>query len=128
MFKSYHFCRRRRWIRTRDLKQDAQELMKKQMKRFTQEGGWEYAPAFGIKYHLKKRKFDLVRRRRWHRKMVKVSPDVLPIGSAMIETSPGASSMPTFRIKDDKKGKFHQIMPRMFFAYDSKILLYLEAK
>ena len=112
MFKSYHFCRRRRWIRTRDLKQDAQELMKKRMEKFTKEGGWEYAPTFGIKYHLKKRKFDFVRRRRWHRQMVKVSPDASPV--------------PTFKIKDDKK--CHEIMPRMFLAYDSKMFLYLDAK
>ena len=84
------------------------------MEKFKEEGGWEYAPTFGIKYHLKKRKFDFVRRRRWHCKMVKVSPD--------------ASPMPTFRIKDGKKGKCYEIMPRMFLAYDRKMFLYLDAK
>ena len=32
--------------------------------------GWEYAPFFNMKFHHKERKMDLVRRRRWHCKMV----------------------------------------------------------
>lgn len=32
--------------------------------------GWEYAPLFTMKFHSKDRRMDLVRRRRWHRKMV----------------------------------------------------------
>lgn len=32
--------------------------------------GWEYSPVFTMKFHAKERKMDLVRRRRWHRKMV----------------------------------------------------------
>ena len=36
--------------------------------------GWEYAPLFTMKFHHKERKMDLVRRRRWHRKMVAEQP------------------------------------------------------
>ncbi len=36
--------------------------------------GWEYAPLFNMKFHHKERKMDLVRRRRWHRKMVAEDP------------------------------------------------------
>lgn len=36
--------------------------------------GWEYAPLFNMKFHAKERKMDLVRRRRWHRKMVADDP------------------------------------------------------
>lgn len=36
--------------------------------------GWEYAPLFNMKFHHKERKMDLVRRRRWHRKMVCEDP------------------------------------------------------
>ena len=112
VFRSYHFCRRRRWVRTRNLEQDPQKLMKKQKEKAKQGEGWEYAPVFGMKYHLKEHKFDVVRRRRWHRKMVNVTPGALP----------------TFKIEDDdEKGKFHQIMPRIFLAYDSKKFLYLNA-
>ncbi|XP_006816720.1 myoferlin-like, partial [Saccoglossus kowalevskii] len=34
------------------------------------EHGWEYAPLFTMKFHTKERRMDLVRRRRWHRKMI----------------------------------------------------------
>ena len=37
--------------------------------------GWEYAPLFNMKFHHKERKMDLVRRRRWHRKMVAETPN-----------------------------------------------------
>ena len=36
--------------------------------------GWEYAPLFTMKFHHKERKMDLVRRRRWHRKMIAEDP------------------------------------------------------
>ena len=36
--------------------------------------GWEYSPVFTMKFHAKERKMDLVRRRRWHRKMVQEDP------------------------------------------------------
>jgi hypothetical protein len=32
--------------------------------------GWEYAPLFNLKFHATERTMDMVRRRRWHRKMV----------------------------------------------------------
>ena len=32
--------------------------------------GWEYAPLFNMKFHATERTTDLVRRRRWHRKMI----------------------------------------------------------
>ena len=33
-------------------------------------GGWEYAPMFNMKFHVDERSLDMTRRRRWHRKMV----------------------------------------------------------
>lgn len=36
--------------------------------------GWEYSPVFTMNFHAKERKMDLVRRRRWHRKMVQDDP------------------------------------------------------
>lgn len=32
--------------------------------------GWEYAPLFNLKFHATERTMDMVRRRRWHRKMI----------------------------------------------------------
>ncbi|ESN98173.1 hypothetical protein HELRODRAFT_177418 [Helobdella robusta] len=68
--KMFHMCRRRRWLRTRNLvkTQSMQAEQVKQKEMFAE--GWEYAPLFTMTFHLKERKMDLVRRRRWHRKMV----------------------------------------------------------
>lgn len=40
--------------------------------------GWEYAPLFNMKFHAKENKMDLVRRRRWHRKMKPSGPNIKP--------------------------------------------------
>lgn len=40
--------------------------------------GWEYAPLFNMKFHAKEAKMDLVRRRRWHRRMVSTGPEIKP--------------------------------------------------
>ena len=39
------------------------------------EEGWEYSRLFTTKFHLKQKTMDMVRRRRWHRKMVADNPD-----------------------------------------------------
>lgn len=44
------------------------KLQEKQLQAATE--GWEYAPLFNMKFHHTERKMDLVRRRRWHRKMI----------------------------------------------------------
>uniref|UniRef100_A0AAR2KR80 C2 domain-containing protein n=1 Tax=Pygocentrus nattereri TaxID=42514 RepID=A0AAR2KR80_PYGNA len=58
--KMYHTNRRRRWIRLR-----RRDLKKMESER----EGWEYASLFGWKFHLKQRKTDSFRRRRWRRRM-----------------------------------------------------------
>ncbi|XP_064420959.1 dysferlin [Latimeria chalumnae] len=67
--KMYHTNRRRRWVRLRrrDLKQ--MEALKKLKQDETETEGWEYASLFGWKFHLKQRKTDAFRRRRWRRRM-----------------------------------------------------------
>ncbi|XP_015759469.1 PREDICTED: dysferlin-like [Acropora digitifera] len=67
--RAYHLVRRRRWVRERLLKNPKMIIKQKELKEFEKEG-WEYAPIFTAKFHHKERKIDLVRRRRWHRKMV----------------------------------------------------------
>ena len=37
--------------------------------------GWEYSKAFTTRFHSKKKGFDMVRRRRWHRKLVREDPN-----------------------------------------------------
>ena len=103
--KTYHLCRRRRYVRSRVLEQDPEKLRKKQKEDVKRGEGWEYAPIFGMKYHLKERKLDMVRRRRWHRKMVNTV----------------AGAPPVFAIPHEDKDKpAIQFMPRIFLAYDSK--------
>ncbi|XP_067835553.1 dysferlin isoform X2 [Heptranchias perlo] len=67
--KMYHTNRRRRWVRMRrrDLKQA--ETLRKSKTEDVETEGWEYASLFGWKFHLKQRKTDMFRRRRWRRRM-----------------------------------------------------------
>ncbi|XP_061186415.1 myoferlin-like isoform X3 [Saccostrea echinata] len=68
--KRYHLCRRRRWVRTRKLVENAKQKKHKEKKMEEAAEGWEYAPLFNLKFHHTERTMDMVRRRRWHRKMV----------------------------------------------------------
>uniref|UniRef100_A0A671V8M9 Dysferlin, limb girdle muscular dystrophy 2B (autosomal recessive) n=1 Tax=Sparus aurata TaxID=8175 RepID=A0A671V8M9_SPAAU len=60
--KIYHTNRRRRWIRLRRRDQQKMEALRKRE-------GWEYASLFGWRFHLKPRKTDSFRRRRWRCRM-----------------------------------------------------------
>ncbi|XP_065071964.1 myoferlin-like isoform X2 [Rhopilema esculentum] len=100
--KTYHMCRRRRWIRSRVLMKDPKKEAKQAKEEQMAAEGWEYAPVFGMKFHAKERKMDMVRRRRWHRKMVNESPGAPPI----------------FRIeKKDKEKPPVLLSPRMFLSF-----------
>ncbi|XP_078094608.1 myoferlin-like [Mustelus asterias] len=65
--KAYHTHRQRRWIRKRSREPDRPRQVKKD--EFDPEG-WEYAPLFGWKFHVKQTKGDTYRRRRWRRRMI----------------------------------------------------------
>ncbi|KAM3857522.1 LOW QUALITY PROTEIN: dysferlin [Diretmus argenteus] len=67
--KMYHTNRRRRWIRMRRRDQQKMEALRKQRPDETEKEGWEYASLFGWKFHLKPRKTDSFRRRRWRYRM-----------------------------------------------------------
>ncbi|XP_063692173.1 myoferlin-like isoform X7 [Bolinopsis microptera] len=73
--KTYHLCRRRRWVRTRKRNPDLRQQAAHQRMVRAAEEGWEYSRLFTTKFHLKQRTMDMVRRRRWHRKMVADNPD-----------------------------------------------------
>uniref|UniRef100_A0A3P8UX60 Dysferlin, limb girdle muscular dystrophy 2B (autosomal recessive) n=1 Tax=Cynoglossus semilaevis TaxID=244447 RepID=A0A3P8UX60_CYNSE len=66
--KMYHTNRRRRWVRMRRRDQQKMEALRKRPYESEREG-WEYASLFGWKFHLKPRKTDSFRRRRWRRRM-----------------------------------------------------------
>ncbi|KAK6186023.1 hypothetical protein SNE40_008141 [Patella caerulea] len=72
--KNYHLCRRRRWLRSRTLTMDVKKKAEQEKKQAAAADGWEYAPLFNMKFHAIERTMDLVRRRRWHRKMVADNP------------------------------------------------------
>uniref|UniRef100_A0A3B4U8H5 Dysferlin, limb girdle muscular dystrophy 2B (autosomal recessive) n=1 Tax=Seriola dumerili TaxID=41447 RepID=A0A3B4U8H5_SERDU len=66
--KMYHTNRRRRWIRMRRRDQQKMDALRKRPDE-TEREGWEYASLFGWKFHLKPRKTDSFRRRRWRYRM-----------------------------------------------------------
>ncbi|XP_078269853.1 myoferlin-like [Rhinoraja longicauda] len=67
--KMYHTQRRRRWVRRRkkDKQQSVQSTKTKSPDQDSE--GWEYASLIGWNFHMKQRKSDTYRRRRWRRKM-----------------------------------------------------------
>ncbi|XP_031751125.1 dysferlin isoform X4 [Xenopus tropicalis] len=67
--KMYHTNRRRRWVRLRRRDPKQIEILKKHKPDESESEGWEYASLFGWKFHLKYRKTDSFRRRRWRRRM-----------------------------------------------------------
>lgn len=97
--KTYHMSRRRRWVRSRSLVKSTHKEEKGQEKVDTE--GWEYAAVFSSKFHSKCRTRDLVRRRRWHRKMVQTDP-----------TAPAV-----FQISDEGR-KGIMMVPRMFITFE----------
>ncbi|CAH2322358.1 myoferlin isoform X3 [Pelobates cultripes] len=66
--KMYHTHRRRRLVRQRKKDPNATVSATKVYSAENQEG-WEYASLIGWKFHMKERKSDTFRRRRWRRKM-----------------------------------------------------------
>lgn len=64
-------------MRTRKLTADAVLKAEKKEEAKKQKAlaeGWEYAPIFDMKFHHTQRKLDMVRRRRWHRKLLNDGP------------------------------------------------------
>lgn len=114
--KTYHIYRRRRWVRERKMVTDVQkaENEKARNAQLTAEG-WEYAKVFKTKFHVKKRNMDLVRRRRWHRKLVRIPSSHV--------------TAPVFRMNVGSSDESEHTMnsPRMFLSYDKPHMYQLRA-
>ncbi|XP_056605421.1 dysferlin isoform X7 [Triplophysa dalaica] len=67
--KMYHTNRHRRWIRLRRRDMQKMEALRKQRPDESEREGWEYASLVGWKFHLKQKKTDSYRRRRWRHRM-----------------------------------------------------------
>ncbi|KAK7910021.1 hypothetical protein WMY93_014705 [Mugilogobius chulae] len=67
--KMYHTNRRRRWIRLRQRDLTKMAALKKQRVEDSDREGWEYASVFGWRFHMKPKKTDSFRRRRWRCRM-----------------------------------------------------------
>ncbi|CAB1417829.1 unnamed protein product, partial [Pleuronectes platessa] len=67
--KMYHTNRRRRWVRMRRRDQQKMDALRKQRPDELDRELWEYASLFGWRFHLKPRKTDSFRRRRWRCRM-----------------------------------------------------------
>ncbi|XP_038034578.2 dysferlin isoform X10 [Anas platyrhynchos] len=67
--KMYHTNRRRRWVRLRRRDLAQMEAMRKHKQEELDGEGWEYASLFGWRFHMKPRRTDAFRRRRWRRRM-----------------------------------------------------------
>ncbi|CAN2388306.1 Dysferlin [Pristimantis euphronides] len=67
--KMYHTNCRKRWVRLRRRDPKQIEILRKHKPDQSESEGWEYASLFGWRFHLKYRKTDSFRRRRWRRRM-----------------------------------------------------------
>ncbi|KAH9524694.1 hypothetical protein Btru_027538 [Bulinus truncatus] len=118
--KTYHLCRRRRWVRRRTYKDKPKETKKLETEKAMKLEGWEYAPLFNMKFHAQERTMDLVRRRRWHRKMISVSPE----SSCFFNVSHEVSKLRDLghRVKEDGKdvaSLASLAAPRMFLTFST---------
>ncbi|XP_052773227.1 myoferlin-like isoform X7 [Mya arenaria] len=107
VLRRYHLCRRRRWVRSRRLVENIKQKKQKEKQLQAATEGWEYAPLFNMKFHHIERKMDMVRRRRWHRKMVQTE-----------KGSPCFFSMQEKEDSDDEEEEMAQVTaPRMFIVF-----------
>lgn len=89
------------------MRQVSNHLSFTQKKRDIDPDGWEYSKIFTTKFHPKERKFDMVRRRRYNRKLVSSIPR--PVSFRIEEEQQG-----------DKPPKVFYTSPRIITEYDGE--------
>ena len=86
-----------------------------QKKRDIDPEGWEYAKMFTTKFHPKERKFDMVRRRRYNRKLVSSVPRPVVFRIKAEEAAKG-----------DKPGNEVNMAPRIITEYEGNSLKFYQ--
>ncbi|XP_071827267.1 myoferlin-like isoform X3 [Apostichopus japonicus] len=116
--KPYHLCRRRRWIRPRSVVNKSRK--ESEVTPEVETEGWEYATTFfNSRYQASESKTDMVRRRRWHRRMVARSPRA-SVNFSLLQSTPSEStsmSSPRLYLLHDKAYKY-QMRAYMYQARD----------
>ncbi|KAK3890490.1 hypothetical protein Pcinc_005570 [Petrolisthes cinctipes] len=87
--KIYHLKRRRRWVRERHLVEKVEKVSNGDVMELVQVDGWEYANNFLLQFHAPKETIDMVRRRRWRRRLVPTEPGLPPTPRLSIKTGKG---------------------------------------
>ncbi|NWY62587.1 DYSF protein, partial [Chionis minor] len=120
--KMYHTNRRRRWVRLRRRDLAQMESTRKHRQEELDGEGWEYASLFGWRFHLKYRRTDTFRRRRWRRRMEPLERT----GAAAVFALEGALGGVTDDKSDDGKSvstlSFGVNRPTISCIFDCKAL------
>ncbi|XP_019631945.1 PREDICTED: myoferlin-like [Branchiostoma belcheri] len=106
--KQFHLCRRKRWIRKRE--RVAEDDSKKQ-KELMKGGGWMCAMTWSSRFEAEEGISDMVRKRRWHRKMV---PEEEAEGAFL---TLGATALKA-EGKEDKQKMGAMYAPRVMLSYE----------
>uniref|UniRef100_H2Z7I1 C2 domain-containing protein n=1 Tax=Ciona savignyi TaxID=51511 RepID=H2Z7I1_CIOSA len=123
--KVYHNSRKRRLVRSR-VCVDHKAFKKAEKTAELLEEGWEYATTMGCEFHIDPKMLDLVRRRKWSRRMV-TSDDR---GSAAIfQLDKSIMGIVESDKKANKKDRHYQKipLPKIYVVYESVWQLHLRA-
>uniref|UniRef100_H2Z7H9 C2 domain-containing protein n=1 Tax=Ciona savignyi TaxID=51511 RepID=H2Z7H9_CIOSA len=122
--KVYHNSRKRRLVRSRvciPLKQKTAELL---------EEGWEYATTMGCEFHIDPKMLDLVRRRKWSRRMVtsddRGSAAIFQLDKSIVRDK---GEKADFLAPPDLFNRHYQKipLPKIYVVYESVWQLHLRA-
>ncbi|KAM3186213.1 hypothetical protein ACTXT7_004799 [Hymenolepis weldensis] len=108
--KIYYMSRRRRLIRRRKIRDSTKNVKEDGAMTPAAGEGWEYSFSFDKRFHTPKKGTDNVRRRRWHRKLVPDSPEML---------IPAQFKLPP-KADEKKKKQTNTASPRVYIKYEDK--------
>ncbi|CAL8071098.1 unnamed protein product [Calicophoron daubneyi] len=114
--KRFHMYRRRRLTRKRSkVEADTTTAKPTQVQKNKPDDQWEYAFNFDSKFHCREGRVDMVRRRRWHRRILPVKGDMNNITCVALTQAKSSES------------KENLVIPRIYLSYKSPHLWHLRA-